>query len=231
MRYARDERVFRYCKSGYTYDSGLRLHGNGHYATHTEVILPTLVAALSTEVAITLGGVQANDYEDGWLLWHRPAGYYNQIHRIRSNLATGAVVAGQVVLSLYDPIAYQMVATGGGVLIHKNIYSNVKRFGLDPTPSGSAGYRTAVCVPLINTVLDEYYWGQTWGPCWGFYSVAEPGGTANKRSIYVQPADGALMTGDELAAGGGYGIQRIGYILPETDSGDGSCFYMLQLTP
>ena len=224
-----DERVFHYCKSGLTYVGGFRGWGNDNHVAVDEVVLPAEVPAGSITLLVTdATGALAHDYKDGWLLCHRPAGYNNQMYRIKDNDAT---VAGVTRIYLYQPTAYIMPATFT-VYIHKNIYSKVMRIGINEAGVAIPDWRTVVCVPWIDLVLGDYFWGQTWGPCWGFYSVAEPGIAQYRRDLYFS-SDGCLVTADELvgAGYGNYGARHAGVILPRTALADGSCFYMLELAP
>lgn len=228
-RIALDERVFRYCKAGHSYVGGFRGWGNGNITVIHDVLLPAEVPAGSTSLLVTdATGAAAHDYKDGWLLCHRAAGYVNQMYRIKDNDVT---VTGVTRIYLYRPTKYIMTA-GFDVCVEKNIYSKCMRIGIDAAGGAVPDWRTAVCVPWIDLTLGDYFWGQTWGPCWGFYAVAEPGVTQYRRDLYFA-SDGALLTADELvgAGYGNYGARHAGTLLPETTVVNGSCFYMLELAP
>jgi len=95
-----------------------------------------------------------------------------------------------------------------------------------------------VVVPLISVTSGSYFWGQTWGPCFGVQTSTKPGLASGDREIYFG-ADGALITGVDVHTAGG-NAQRAGFLITNTspwekDGGGaeagGDQFYMLQLSP
>lgn len=228
MRYAIDERVFRYCLAADVALAGNLAAfwgwSNRNLVAVNHVVLPQVTVVGSTTVVITDATATLNEYRNGWLFIHRAAGYQNQGYRIRGNTAS---VGGLVTLSLYEAIIVAS-SVGCSVYVHRNIYDNVGYPGV----TLPIGYETIVCVPWLAPVRNEYFWGQTWGPCWGFYSSIEPGATLYTREVDFLPNNGSLILHSQVA---GYGLnisaQRAGYILPRTEAGDGNCFYMLQLSP
>lgn len=231
MRYAKGERVFRYCKSGLT--MAIATHwgwGNANRIAVDGVALPGIVAAGVTDVTITDAVAALNDYEDGWLqYWRIDAATRNQMYHIKGNEAS---LGGQVVLHLHDAV-YSPMGAGSAISVHKSIYSNCIMLGESYAP-GVRGFRTVVCIPLICAPSGEYFWGQTWGPCMGAWASTEPGSAEYLRELDFSPFDGALILHSQVA---GYGLtisaQRAGYVLPHTatGAGNGSGTYMLQLSP
>lgn len=231
-RVAVDERVFRYCKAGGPIVMPFWACGNANKVSINRVAFPVEIAAGLRDVTITDGAAALNDYENGWLFVESTVSAINDLYRIRGNEATSA---GRVVLHLHDPITHLIPVTAFAH-VWKNKYSNVIKIG--ENPAGVAipgGWRTAVCVPLITVPLGSYFWGQTWGPCWGWYSVAELGVAQNRRWVFFSYHDGAMVSHDEIVAGFAVadGCQPAGVLIPETEAGagNGSGFYRLMLEP
>lgn len=227
-----DERVFRYCKSGLTYLGGFRGWGNGNHTSLASVLLSVEAPVGSTSLLVTDAiGAAAHDYKDGWLtIENAVVGPISHIYRIKDNDAT---IAGVTKVYLYRPTRDIVpIPVTSLISIHKNIYSKCMRIGINEAGVAIPDFRTVVCVPWINLTLGDYFWGQTWGPCFGYYSIAEPGIAQNRRNLYFS-SDGSLITADELVAP--IGSVHAGVILPETDVGisvgGGGAFYRLELAP
>ncbi len=214
MRYTEGDRVFRYCKAGGAL-TAMKAGHQGHVAT--EVYTKAVeYAAGSYQVAIldTDGGHGVDYYKDGYI-WIMVAGNY-RMYKIKSSTASDGV---SVTLTLYEALVVTVPASTW-TTAWPNIYSNVV---------GDASTKMSnVCVPLIDVDSGKYFWGQTWGPCFGTAFNVVPGVNDNQREVYFN-IDGALMAGDDLSLDTTV-RQRAGFIITNTTPG-GDQFYMLQLAP
>jgi hypothetical protein len=92
----------------------------------------------------------------------------------------------------------------------------------------------------MNIQSGYYFWGQTWGPCFGQRFSQKIGGGNNDRMVYYN-SDGALMgSRDATYTTGSPHHQCAGFLITNTrawtnagGSGEsgGDQFYMLQLSP
>jgi len=94
----------------------------------------------------------------------------------------------------------------------------------------NGSYCSKVCVPAVNCDANEYYWGQTWGPCF-----LTPGGASAKvgdaeegRSLYFV-GDGSVNSAVDITIENGY--QLAGFVLDESvAAGSAAPFAMLQIS-
>jgi len=92
-------------------------------------------------------------------------------------------------------------------------------------------YLSVMCVPAVNVDALEYFWGQTWGPCWLVPGGADatPGNTAEDRQVYFV-GDGSTNGGKALS-GAVEGEQKAGFIIDSTvGASNAAPFVMLQLS-
>jgi hypothetical protein len=211
-----DDRVFRYCQAKGTTAVAMKAGHNGTADVGVNTAAVIYPVGTTTLIILDTATRAINYYENGYLwVMNLVSGIY-QMYRIKSSAAALAA-DDQVELTLYDPIPNAIPASTW-VTAWPNPYSNI----LFTTDTHSS----MVCVPLIPVTTDYYFWGQTWGPCFGTAMSALPGAAANDRDIFFN-ADGALINGSSLTTNG---AQRAGTLLTMT-SGGGDQFYMLQLAP
>lgn len=213
-----DERVFRYCRAG----SALVRHIAGANAdqwsaANAAAAATSAVGATTVTVANTVA--TADLYVNGWaVIFTSPM----QMRRITSNTATDAT---NCVLTLDGALDAAVTSASTWITAYPSIYYDVRA---PSTISSYVDYISFVCVPLVTVASGSYFWGQTWGPCYGVAGATVPGSAANQREIYFSTAGNLWDYGD---AGAGTGAQYAGYLLPRTASGSGDQFYMLQLAP
>ena len=211
-----DDRVFRYCKAGGTTAVAMKA---GHNGTADVGVNTAAVDYAIGETVITIADTTtraADYYKDGYLwVMDLVSGIY-QMYKIKSS-AVAAADDDEVVLTLYEPIPVAIPASTW-VTAWPNPYSNVI--------FTTSGYASMVCVPIIPVTTSYYFWGQTWGPCFGTAMSAIPGAANGDRAVFFN-SDGALVNGSSLTTNG---AQLAGYVITMT-SGGGDQFYMLQLTP
>jgi hypothetical protein len=211
-----DDRVFRYCQAKGTTAVAMKAGHNGTadlgVNTYAEVY-----AIGETHLRVEDTAVRAaNFYKDGYVwIMDLVSGVY-QMHKIASSEA--AIAADDHVhITLQEGLA-KAVPASTFVTIWPNPYSNI----LFTTNA----YSSMVCVPLIPLTTDYYFWGQTWGPCFGTAMSALPGAASGDRAVFFN-SDGALINGASLTTNG---AQLAGFVITMT-SGGGDQFYQLQLAP
>jgi len=193
----------------------------GH-ADCVEVDVNTAAAAYAAGVqeivVLDLDTRAANYWQNGYVwVMNLVSGVYQHLKIKSSDAAVAA--DNQVTIQLYDPLPFAIPASTF-VALHQNPWSNVA--------FGNSEYMAMICVPLIPVTASYYFWGQTWGPCFGTASSAIPGAASGDREVYFA-TDGALLAGVDIDALN-YMRQRAGFVLSNTTSG-GDQFYMLQITP
>jgi hypothetical protein len=209
------DRVFYYCKAAGTTATAMKA---GHNSIADVGVNTAAAIHAAGETAITILDTAtraANYYQNGYLWVMNEVSGVFQMLKIKSSDAAAAA-DDQVVIHLYDPLPFAIPASTF-VTVWPNPYSAV-------TFTNST-YQSMVCVPLIPVTSGYYFWGQTYGPCFGTAMSAVPGAAATDRDVYFN-SDGALINGASLTTNG---AQRAGYIITGTSSGAGDQFYMLQL--
>lgn len=217
------DRVFRYCKAG----SGITAMKAGHQGAkpsefNTEAVIH---AAGATKITILDTGSASNrpvNYYAGGYLWIMDliSGIY-MMHRILSSTVGNTVsITLTLETGLKSAVALAEVGKGVWITAWPNIYSKI--LGTTSTKMSN------VVVALIPVTSGKWFWGQTWGPCFGTSFNVVPGLNANQREVYFN-SDGALMAGDDLSLDTTV-RQRAGFILTNTTDG-GDQLYMLQLSP
>lgn len=220
-RYADGDRVFRYCKAGGDITEAMKAGfcGNLPIEVYTRAVAYAKgtfkVAILDTD---TDHGVDY--YANGYLWIQDLITLVHRMHKIKSSTASAG---GFVTLTLYEALTLE-VPVSSWITAWPNIYSNVL--------FADSEFMSMICVPLILVTSGNYFWGQTWGPCFGTPFGVTPGYTSRQRDIYFN-VDGALMAGDDLDMETTV-RQRAGFLITNTSPGGegyGDQFYMLQLAP
>lgn len=221
-------RVFHYSRA---ITALVEKRGEGDGGTLLEMLLLFAVAPIgATTVTIVTAAPAIHEFAGGWLAcWDGLAALpVVNLVRIKDN---DAPVGPNTTFYLQDPLTRQVgIAATDTNDVYRNIYNNVS--GRAGPPAGGP-YQSTVCVPLIPVTINNYFWGQTWGPCLGI--AADAGGLgaiAEERAVYFQNdgAIGSIGHGSITAIN-----QYAGFMLGETRNAAGaagdSLFYMLQLAP
>lgn len=226
MRYVDpdDGRVFRYCKA----TTGGVYPGYGAFCKSTVGISEVIHANAAigdTYIRIAEASITADQFAGGLLVVGHGSSARTQNRRVVSNTASDATTT-HVDFYLDRPLTVA-VTTADYCEVMPNIYSQV-------ACGASNEYHGVVCVPAAIAATGEYFWGQTWGPCWICPGGAgTPGSTAAERTVYFV-GDGTI-NGDV-----GFGAptteperrQVAGFILQVDSSGSGGPpFVMLQISP
>ncbi len=240
-RWVVDDRVFRYCRAKGALDAFLGGRSD---------VMPREGAgdAVAYEVGDSVVSIPMNQYGDDYTIekvkdyWAE--GYYwsgvstptiGMLHRIKSSAVAAAGVTsltgGHVLATLYEPLRYRIPASTwqtSWVNPHKTcVHTHSTK-------------KSVICQPLFNITATYYFWGQTWGPCFGQRFSTHIGRTAGDRTVYYN-SDGALMSSIDVSfTAGSAHYQQAGFIITDTrpwtnsgnsSEGGGDQFYMLQLSP
>lgn len=230
LRYAVDERVFRYAKSGIT----MLNHATYRLAVCTDQILAIndllsvapakVIGDTTVKVAVGTfqgGVVAANELIGGYVeIWPVAGGNQFMWRLIKSNTA---VSGGQFTITVDKPFNFA-VGIASQVSIHPSIYRAVK----PAFQAGLGAYQVAVGLPPIPVTLNYYFWLQTWGRCFIAPTGTWPLAAANFVDVYMH-SDGCINSSLGEGIGTTVSPQRIGYALGAGLYGTGEV--MLQLAP
>jgi len=219
-RWQIDDRVFRYCKAG----GNLTQMKAGHCGNLPTEVNTAAVAYSIGDTVITIldTTVRVKDYYKDGYIWIMKSGSY-QMHKIKSS-AAGAGVS--VALTLWEPLRVALAASTW-TTAWPNLYANIL--------GTTSGFMSNVAIPLVAVASGSYFWGQTWGPCFGTVTSTVPGRNSGDRELYFN-SDGALLSSKDVDFGtAGNAIpQRAGFLITNTTPGGegyGDQLYMLQLSP
>lgn len=238
-----DDRVFRYCQAKTALDAFLGgradiwpREGNGdavaYEAGDTEVTIP--MNDNGTDYALE---TVVNYWDEGFYWAGISTPTVGQMHRIKSSAVattTGritSITGGYVTATLYEPLAYAIPA------------STWTTSWVNPYKTCShthSGKMSVVCQPLLDITIAYYFWGQTWGPCFGQLNSTAIGRNSGDREVYFM-SDGSLASSRDVTySTGSSHYQRAGFVITNTaawtNAGDGAeaggdQFYMLQISP
>ena len=236
-----DDRVFRYC-----YAKGALNAFKGGAAD----VMPREGAgdAVAYEVGDTVVSIPMNQYGDDYVA-EQVAGYWDEgfywsgvstptvgmLHRIKSSAVAAAgttvLTGGYVQATLYEALKYAIPASTWQTS-WVNPYKVVK--------AKASGRQSIICQPLRNITATYYFWGQTWGPCFGQQHSTKLGLADGDRMCYYK-SDGSLCSSKDVTyTTGSVHNQKAGFLITDTrawtnqDNGaeaGGDQFYMLQLSP
>jgi hypothetical protein len=240
-----DGRVFRYSKAAATCDpefgayTGLKTVTNA-VAPAQSVISGPILNQLGSSVTQTAGQVGVNvvtmtmaagdgSLGTGVVAADELRGGYivigngvNQHPQMRGIIGNSAVAAGGGSCDVYLDASIVTAVTVGTTNIETflNPYANMKG-----DQAGSA-YVTFLGVPAIRATVGQFFWLQTWGPCW----VTSDGLTAddaNDRTVYFA-TNGSLKSRTEVA---GDLYQPAGVVMDASSAGASNApFVMLQIS-
>lgn len=237
-----DDRVFRYC-----YAKGALNAFKGGCGD----VMPREGEgdAVAYEVGDTVVSIPMNEYGDDFTaekaVNYWAEGYYwsgvatptvGMMHRIKSSAVAAAgttvLTGGFVQATLYEALKYAIPASRWQTS-WVNPYKVIK--------AKATGRQSVICQPLRNVTIDNYFWGQTWGPCFGQLHSTAIGRNDSDRMVFYK-TDGSLASSKDIdfATSGRPLPQIAGFVITDTrawTSSDntpelgGDQFYMLQLSP
>jgi hypothetical protein len=214
-----DDRVFRYCRAGSALIRYIGGANNDQWSlTNEEPNQSASIGDTSIQVVNTTG--TKGLYIGGWVvIFSDPL----QMRRIVDNDASDGT---DITLYLDGALEAAITKDSTWVTAYPSIYYDI--YEPSNVTGGGEDYISFVCVPVCTVASGEYFWGQTWGPCYGVADVTVPGSAVGQREIYFATSGNLSDYGDNLA---GTGAQRAGFLLPQTASGAGDQLYMLQISP
>jgi len=251
MRYALDDRVYRYARSGGT------LHNK--WLAKTAVYQSVMQAALadtsligSREISITVaatdgvyclfpakaadGSFAEDELAEGYLCAQTRLDQGTRGYLVQRKILHNSVVSapgGLMVITVDKPLSYDLTS-GADAFVDcmQSPYANVQT----ATPGEgeehfSASYCSCVGAPTMAALINEYLWLQTWGPYVAQADVVV-GTDPNNRQVAEGP-DGNLhpvVASDAFNTTQG---QKIGYVLCNSNdvTSRGAPFIYLQLAP
>jgi hypothetical protein len=241
-RLVMDDRVFRYCQAKEALTA--LLGGRADVMPREGAGDAVEYAAGTYQVSIPMNqygpDYVAEQVKDYWAEGYYWAGIAapptGQLYRIKSSKAAAAGVTaltgGYVIATLYEPLKVKIPASTWQTS-WVNPYKVCKH--------EHSARMTVICQPLINVQQGYYFWGQTWGPCFGqLYSTAIGRNDGDRTVFYA--SDGALMSSKDIDVGtaGNPWPQIAGFVITNTEpwtnqdnsaEQGGDQLYMLQLSP
>jgi hemoglobin-like flavoprotein len=167
-----DGRVFYYCQTNGGLSAGKLAESVVAVANHIECVgtIAGSVAAIGAkEVSFTLGATAAtaNQYAEGMLYTNKVTGL-GYGYKVKSH--TSASSAGNVTVTLYDPIQVATDATTEFSFAYNPFAEVILAATETVLPAG---------VSLIATTDNYYSWLQTWGMCVVYHEGTTASGAAN----------------------------------------------------
>ena len=218
-RLVMDDRVFRYCKAGGNLTAMMAGHC-GNLPTECNTAAVEYKAGTYYVTILDTTERVVDYYKEGYI-WLMVSGAF-ELYRIK-NSAIGAGVS--VKLTLYQALKADVPASTWGTT-WPNVYANIL--------GTVSGFMSNVVVALRAVTSGRYFWGQTWGPCFGTVVNEVPGRASGDRELYFN-IDGALLSSKDVAPESTNVIpQRAGFLITNTTPGGagyGDQLYMLQLSP
>lgn len=212
------DQVFRYCKAGSALTRYVAGCNDDQWSLTNAAVKATSAAGATTVTVANTSGTK-DQYVGGYIVFFTSP---LQVRRIKSNEASDGT---DMVVTLDGALEATVTSASTWATGYPNLYSDVTA---PPSTSGHVDYISFVAIPVCTVASGSYFWGQTWGPCYGVAGSTVPGSAASQREVYFSTAGNLLDYGDGNA---GAGMQYAGYILPRTANGAGDQFYMLQLAP
>ncbi|GAH31283.1 unnamed protein product, partial [marine sediment metagenome] len=134
-------------------------------------------------------------------------------------------ITGVVTLTLEEGLSQAFAVITGWVEILPNSYGNLRGHPDSNEKASHAG------VPGTEAAVNEYFWVQTWGPCFVNPGGGSPNGVGvgvNERTV-VFVGDGSINAVTNILLETGY--QVAGFIIQNDSAGVGPPLIMLQIRP
>jgi hypothetical protein len=210
-----DGRVFRYCKAS---DTIAATSLAVSFSAAVKVAYEAFAAASAagdTKVHINQAGIVADELRGGYLVYNHDS-FTPVFAGIIGNSASDGSNNVEVYLDRALPAA---VTTAMSFEILSNPYAAVDQTSTD-------GKRSFAGVPATTAARGSYLWVQTWGPIW-MAPQAGVAAAAYVREVYFRH-DGSL----DIRANIGTFVsdQRAGFVMDQSDAGQGPPLVMLQVS-
>lgn len=177
---------------------------------------------IDTEIgALTTGVLHENELHGGYIVVGNGSGQHPQMRMIVSHPALTST-GGTLTLKLDAPLASAVTAATTTIELMENPFYNLKA-------DGSGGdYVTFLGMAAVTATSGQYFWVQTWGPCW----ITSDGNTcdsARDRTI-VFVGNGSVVSSNDVTVESG--LQIAGVALDTSGSGASNApFCLLQIWP
>jgi len=182
-----------------------------------------VTVTIDAEIGVLTTGVLSKDeLAGGYIVVGNGANQDPQMCLIVSHPAL-ATTGGSLTLELDMPLAIVVTVGTTTIELMESPFYNLKADG-----AGGA-YVTYIGIPASIASSGQYFWLQTWGPCW----ITSNGNTCNSagdRTIVFASQDGAVVSSDDITVESGMQIAGIALDM----SGDGASnapFVLLQIMP
>lgn len=214
-----DGRVFRYAYAGASNDPQ---HGCWSASTIVQDGTLDYASAIGTSIIYLCDGTfTANQLAGDYIMYGHGGTTALGFRRILSNTASAANDTVQITIEFPLQVA---LANTDWAEIFPNPYADVRC-------GNSSGTASFVGVPAVLATSGDYFWVQTWGPCWCTPGAAGYGyNLSNPERQLIFDNNGSLQAWDDCNESAGDSYQHAGFVLERTSSQDGT-FFMLQVSP
>lgn len=209
-----DGRVFRYCKAG---DAIAATSLAVSFAAAVKVAYEVFAAAAAvgdTVLTINQAGITADELRGGYIVWN----HGTSTPLFRGIIGNTASDATGVVKVYIDGALKAAVTTAMSFEILSNPYADVSQ-------ENTSGTRSFAGMPTTTAASGAYLWVQTWGPIWAA-PQATVAAAAYVREVYFRH-DGSLDV--RATIGTLVSDQRAGFVIDQSDAGQGPPLVMLQV--
>jgi len=231
-RYVYGGRTFHYAKSAGTCNPEV-----GAYKakkTNTVAVAPTqatgagsagdyyVTVTIDTEIGVlTTGVLSENELAGGYIVIGNGSAQHPQMRLIVSHPALTST-GGSLTVKLDIPLTSDVTAATTTIELMENPYYNVL------ADNSGGDYVTFIGVPSVVATTNQYFWLQTWGPCW----ITSDGNTcdsARDRTI-VFVGNGSVVSSNDQTLESGF--QMAGVALDMSGSSASNApMVLLQITP
>ncbi len=209
-RMVMDDRVFRYCRAKEALDPLMGARADvmpregAADAVAYEVGEKVITIPMNSNGPDYTAEKTLNYWAEGYV-WFQ-LGAVHQMYRIKSSAVattvgrTTSVTGGFVDITLYETLKKRVTASVW-LTAWVNPYKVCKH--------EHNTRMSIIAMPLIDVTINYYFWGQTWGPCFGTQFSTKPGLAAADREVYFSSSgDGSLITGVDHHTNGGDAQER-----------------------
>ena len=168
-----------------------------------------VTVTIDTEIGVlTTGVLSVNELAGGYIVIGNGSAQHPQMRRIMSHPALTSA-GGSLTVKLDAPLGTAVTAATTTIELMENPFYNLK------ADNSGGDYVAYIGVPSVVAASGEYFWLQTWGPCW-ITSNGETCNSALDRMIAVVH-DGSVRSVADVTVENG--TQVVGYALDMSGSG------------
>jgi len=216
-----DGRTFRYAKANGTVNTEFGAYKTKK--TNTNAVAPAQATAASlgadkaagaigsrhvtvtidTEIGVLTTGVLSKDeLVGGYIVIGNGTSQHPQMRVIVSHPAL-TTAGGALTLTLDGELTIAVVATTTNIELMENPFYNLKA----DAAGGIGEYNTFLGIAAAQAVSGQYFWLQTWGPCW----ITSDGNTCDSAAdrTIVFGGDGAVKSSNDVTMESGFQIAGV----------------------